>query len=97
MTKSKNSEKGHKIQHNIFNILYLSIYYHFYIEYLQSESHEYSLYKQITFSCLTCFHFVKLVRKMLVLSKRLSITNQNGCNGSKPNCTISESSTVLYP
>ena len=48
MKKSKNSEKGHKIQNGIFNILHLSINYYLYMEYLQSESHEYSLYEQIT-------------------------------------------------
>ena len=67
MKKSKNSEKGHKIQNGIFNIFHLSINYYLYMEYLQSESHEYSLYEQITLSCLICFHFVILVRKMWVL------------------------------
>ena len=39
------------------------------MEYLQSESDEYSLHEQITVSCLTCFHFVILVRKMRVLGE----------------------------
>ena len=39
------------------------------MEYLQSESHEYSLFEQITLSCFTCFHFAIFVLKMWVLSE----------------------------
>ena len=48
MSKSKNSENGHKIQNTIFQHLTFINLLSFYMEYLQSESHEYSLFEQIT-------------------------------------------------
>ena len=51
----------------------------------RSESHEYSLYEQITLRCLTCFHFLTLVQKTWVLSPGFKwkwlMSIQNGCNG----------------
>ena len=48
------------------------------MEYVQIESHEYSLYEQITLSRLIWFHFVILVQKFGFLSEN------DGCsNGSK--------------
>ena len=69
MTKSQNSEKD-----KILEIPFLTYYIYqliiiFCIEYLQSESHEYTLCEQITLSCLTCLCFVILVRKMWVSSE----------------------------
>ena len=66
MTKSQNSEKD-----KILEILFLTYYIYqliiiFCMEYLQNESHEYTLYEQITLCCLTCLYFVILVQKMWV-------------------------------